>query len=114
MSNTSKKYYLTHFDCYLKSNSSQSTNQLLPLGGVVEARLNAQINALTTIDTSNFLRSDRKAYFISMEGYHPLSSYLLFKIDKLSYGLEHATYVTFCAGRIIITNFIIREIIYYM
>lgn len=113
MSNTSKKYYLTHFDCYLKSNSSQSTNQLLPLGGCVEARLNAQINALTTIDTSNFLRSDRKAYFISMEGYHPISSYLLFKIDKLSYGLEHAQYVSVW-DVIWKLKFYFRETIYYM
>jgi len=93
MSNTSKKYYLTHFDCYLKSNNTQAATQLIPLSGIVEARINSQIAALTSIDMNSFLRSDRKAYFVSMEGYHPLSSYLLFKIDKLCYGLEHATYV---------------------
>lgn len=93
MSNTTRKYYLTHFDCYLKSNSSHSTINLVPLTGIVEAKVNGQINTLTNIDTSNFLRSDRRAYFINIEGYHAISSYLLFRIDKLCYGLEHATYV---------------------
>ncbi len=94
ISNTTRKYYVTHFDCYLKSNNSQAQTQLLSLAGIVEGRLNSQIQALTTIDLHNFLRSDRKAYFVSLEGYHPLSSYLLFKIDKLCYGLEHASYVS--------------------
>lgn len=93
MSNTSKKYYLIHFDCYLKSNSAHSPYQILPLTGIVEGRVNAQINALTAIDMNHFLRSDRKAYFVSIEGYHTISSYLFFKVDKICHGLEHATYV---------------------
>jgi len=92
LSNTSKKYYLTHFDCYLKSNSNPASAKIIPLTNIVEARVNSQINSLSNIDTSNFLRSDRRAYFVSIEGYHPISSSLLFRIDKICHGLEHATH----------------------
>jgi hypothetical protein len=92
LSNTSKRYYLTHFDCYLKSNSNPDSAKILTLANVAEARLNSQIKTLTNIETSNYLRTDRKAYFVSIEGYHPISSYLLFRIEKICNGLEHASH----------------------
>ncbi len=108
LSNTSKKYYLTHFECYLKSNSNPASAKIIPLTGIIEARINSQINSLSTIDTSNFLRSDRRTFFVSIEGYHPISSYLLFRIDRICHGLEHATHVTYTF--LVLCLFIHREI----
>jgi len=92
-SNTTKKYYLTHFDCYLKSNSNSNSSKVLSLLNISEAKINSQISNLTNIETSNFIRNDKKAYFVNIEGYHPISSLLLFKIEKICNGLEHASHV---------------------
>lgn len=92
-SNTSKKYYLTDFDSYLKANSNPTYPQILPIIDIPEAKINGNLNQLTTIDTNQYFRSDRKAYFITIEGYHIISTYLLFKIEKLCFGLEHANIV---------------------
>jgi len=94
-SNTSKKYYLTHFDCYLKSNSNPISPKILSLLNIADAKINSQISSLTNIETSNFIRNDKKAYFVSIEGYHPISSFLLFKIERICNGLEHSSHVIF-------------------
>jgi len=95
LSNTTKKYYLTHFDCYLKSNSGPNCPKILSLATIADSKVNSQINALNDIEASSFLRNENKAYFVSVEGYHPISSFLLFKIEKICSGLEHAVHVKF-------------------
>jgi len=92
LSNTTKKYYLTHFDCYLKSNSSPNSPKILSLAMISDSKVNSQINALNDIETSNFIKNENKAFFVSIEGYHPISSFLLFKIEKIYHGLEHAVH----------------------
>jgi len=84
-----KRYYLTHFDCYLKSGASHSPSKVLSLAGVTKASINSQLTMLPIFDSTNFLRSDRRAYFLNIEGFHPLNSQTLFKIEKISYALEH-------------------------
>jgi len=88
-STTTKRYYITHFDCYLKSNSNHAPAKVVSLTGVPKATVNSQLSALPALDSTNFLRSDRRAYFVNIEGYHPISSHLLFKIEKICYALEH-------------------------
>ena len=94
LSNTTKKYYLTHFDCYLKSNSGPNYPKILSLATVADSKVNSQIHALNDIETSSFIKSENKAYFVCVEGYHPISSSLLFKIEKICPGLEHAIHVS--------------------
>jgi hypothetical protein len=93
LSNTTKRYYLTHFDCYLKSNSTPSCSKILSLATVADSKVNSQISALNDIESSSFIKNENKAYFVSVEGYHPISSFLLFKIEKICTGLEHAVHV---------------------
>lgn len=89
-SSTSKKYYLTYFDSYLKANSNPNGPKILSIVDIPEAKINPNLSQLSTVDPSQYLRSDRKAYFVTIEGYHIISTYLLFKIEKLCFGLEHA------------------------
>ena len=51
--------------------------------------------SLVGIDTTNYIRCDRKPYIVTFEAYHPISSYLLFKIERVCYGIEHANNVSF-------------------
>ena len=49
----------------------------------------AKINYLEpAIDVSQFMRRDRKLYFMSFEALHPISSYLHFKIEKSEVAME--------------------------
>lgn len=86
---SAKRYYITHFDCYLKSNSSHAAAKAVSLAGVPKATINSQLTSLPALDSTSFLRSDRRAYFVHIEGYHPITSNVLFKIEKICYALEH-------------------------
>jgi len=88
-SNTSKRYYLTHFDCYLKATPIHSSCKVLSLAGVCKAAINTQMASLPAFESTNFLRLDRRAYFLNIEGFHPLSTHTLFKLEKIAYALEH-------------------------
>ena len=92
-SQTTKKYYLTHFDCYHKAPSNPSNPKIIPLTDVFIAKLNLQLTNLVGIDTTNYMRCDRRPYIVTFEAYHPISSYLLFKIERVCYSIEHANNV---------------------
>ena len=86
---------MAHFDCYHKAPSNQSNPKILPLTDIFIAKLNFQPINLTGIDVTNYMRCDRRPYIVTFEGYHPISSYLLFKIDRVCYSIEHANNVIF-------------------
>jgi len=70
---------------------------------MADSKVNSQINALNDIETSNFIKNENKAFFVSIEGYHPISSFLLFKIEKIYHGLEHSIHV-----KIILDNILLK------
>lgn len=88
---------MTHFDCYLKSKTDKiddDTVRIVPLVNVVQAALQPPIEGLNTIDSKVYKKSNgKKAYFVSIEGFHPISSYLLFKLDRACNSLEHTVNV---------------------
>ena len=94
-SHTTNKYYLTHFDCYLKSKSDKvddDTVRIVPLVNMVQAALQPPVE--NSVDLKVYKKSNnKKAYFVSIEGFHPISSYLLFKLDKVCNSLEHSIHV---------------------
>jgi hypothetical protein len=93
-SKTTKKHYLTYFDSYLKANSSPSGPKINCLTNIPQAKISSNLSSLTVVDTSSMLRADKRAYFVSIEGYHPLSSYLLFKIERICHALEQTSNVS--------------------
>ena len=109
-SNTTKRYYLTHFDCYLKATPIHSSCKVLSLAGVCKAAINTQMASLPMFESTNFLRLDRRAYFLNIEGFHPLSTHTLFKLEKICYALEHHINVTSYLGVASLLTFIDRKL----
>ena len=90
-SRSKQRYYVVHFNCYLKSSSASST-KIRGLSDTPPGRC-IQIQGPGLLEMSNYLRSDRRTYLITVEGYHPLNSQLFFRIDKTCFALEHANQV---------------------
>lgn len=93
LSNASNKFYLTHFDCYLKSKADDTAPKILGLKNISIALLQFTQSSINAIDNKFYKKSTRKPYFLSVEGFHPISSYLLFRIDRVCHSLEHVTNV---------------------
>lgn len=90
-SKSSKKYYLTHFDCYYKF--KKDLNQSIkPLNEISSAKISPQEQS---IDISQLIPNNRKFNFITVEAYHPISSYLHFKAEKSATGFEETHQVTY-------------------
>jgi len=96
VSQSHNRYYLTHFDCYLKSRADENAPKILTLLNLNQASIQPIQNS-PTIDSKSYKKVGRKPYFVTVEGLHPISSYLLFKIDRVCHALEHSTQVfTYC------------------
>ena len=89
-SRSKQKYYLTHLNCYLKSSNAR----IRSLSDAASGKC-FQLQNPGFLDTSNYLRSDRRTYLTTIEGYHPLNSHLFFRIDKTCFSLEPANHVHF-------------------
>lgn len=81
--NNYQKVYLAHAECYLnsKDNSifSETTN---PLENV-PAQVSIDPSFSTSIVSVETLPDTKKAYFVKLEGFHPISSSKIFKIEKV-------------------------------
>ena len=84
---------MTYTDAYEKSKTPASTTKIYSLVEIPEAKVNP-INKLPALDVASYSRADKKTYFVSLEGYHAISSMMLFKIDKLCNSVQHNSYVS--------------------
>ncbi len=89
------RYYLTHFDCYLKSRGDEIGSKISTLLNLGVASIQSKSELTEPIDPRYYKKVGRKPYFIKIEGYHPISSYLLFKIEKDSHAVENMMQVMF-------------------
>ena len=81
-SKSTKKHYLTHFDCYHKASKSPSW-KLRVLSDIPDSKI-ALIDNVSSHNNEILAlpRSDKKIIFINLEGVHPIGGAVLFRIEK--------------------------------
>jgi len=84
-----RKQYLAHKNCYMKSNANLSDPRIIPNLPHFPPKINFYSAPTPLFNTSNYYVNEKKSCFVSIEGFHPISSYQYFKIEKICSVMQH-------------------------
>jgi len=79
----SRKQYLIHKTCYLQGSSNINVPKIITNLPPFEPRINFSQVPTFPFNKSNFVLNEKKGCFITIEGFHPVSSLRYFKIEKI-------------------------------
>ena len=78
-----QKMYLAHAECYLSSQDNSVFSEITNPLENIPAQISIDPSFSNTIMSLETLPDTKKAYFIKLEGFHPISSNKFFKIEKV-------------------------------
>ena len=80
---SSRRQYLAHRECQIRSNIDPKTPKLIGGFPLTQPKVQFSRMPISPPLQKNFVRKDKDTYFLSFEGYHPISSYLYFKVERI-------------------------------
>jgi len=84
-----RKQYLAHRNCYMKSNANLSDPRIIPNLPHFPPKINFYSVPTPLFHPNNYSVNEKKSCFVSIEGFHPISSYQYFKIEKICSVMQH-------------------------
>ena len=92
----SRRQYLLHKSCYLQSASNMNAPKIITNLPLFEPRINFSQVPTFPFNRSNFVLNEKKGCFVTIEGFHPVSSLCYFKIEKILCIQQHLLRTTEC------------------
>lgn len=88
-SSMQRKQYLMHRDCHLTGAEDANIPRILPFSSIFQPKINPYQIPASPFNKKEYYTYEKRGCFVSIEGYHPISSYLYFKVDKICSVQQH-------------------------